>query len=281
MRNDYKLRNAVDRYRRVGFTLIELLIVIAIIALLAMILFPVFARAREGARRASCSSDLRQIALGMQQYVKDCDDRYPNVIQTINDGTRWYGLGWAQMLSPYVKNTQIFQCPSERFLQNPHIKSASQPTYFWPNYSDYFYNLNIAQTQLAVNTSSFDPIGIQESVLSNPPLTILLGDTWNEGSGASQNMPVAYEGEEITLDANGEYASSNFTPGSLAMERHLEGANYALADGHIKWYKHTAIARGYQGLFPGWRYSEPHPGTLGNARPPDSLGPYAVTFAPY
>ena len=90
-----------------AFTLIELLVVIAIIALLAAILFPVFARARENARRASCQSNLKQIALGIKQYTQDYDERFPPAI--VSDGTT---IGCAGAIQPYVKSEQIFQCPS-------------------------------------------------------------------------------------------------------------------------------------------------------------------------
>ena len=89
---------------RRGFTLIELLVVIAIIAILAAILFPVFGRARENARRASCQSNLKQIGLGVMQYVQDYDSRLP----LRGAG----GINWAQRLQPYAKSTQLFKCPS-------------------------------------------------------------------------------------------------------------------------------------------------------------------------
>ena len=87
--------------KKTGFTLIELLVVIAIIAILAAILFPVFARARENARRASCQSQEKQIALGFKQYLQDYDELYPTV------------GNWAPALDPYMKSTQIFKCPSD------------------------------------------------------------------------------------------------------------------------------------------------------------------------
>src|SRR5262245_63205815 len=95
--------------RKDGFTLIELLVVIAIIALLAAILFPVFGRARENARRSACQSNLKQLGLGMMQYVQDNDERFPRLV--IQSGV--YSDGWAGDIYPYVKSSSVFQCPSE------------------------------------------------------------------------------------------------------------------------------------------------------------------------
>src|SRR3954465_1382903 len=94
--------------KRLGFTLIELLVVIAIIAILAAILFPVFAKAREKARQISCVSNLKQMGLGIMQYVQDNDE-------CMIPRTLYYNGSdhvWTQLMQPYVKNQNIFQCPS-------------------------------------------------------------------------------------------------------------------------------------------------------------------------
>src|SRR5438067_850485 len=98
--------------KRTGFTLIELLVVIAISAILAAILFPVFAQAREKARQATCLSNTKQIGLGLSMYVQDYDESFPNV---------WFNYSaiggpaylWVRVLMPYVKNTGVWACPSQ------------------------------------------------------------------------------------------------------------------------------------------------------------------------
>ncbi len=95
---------------RRGFTLIELLVVIAIIAILAAILFPVFARAREKARQTSCLANVKQIMLSSQMYADDYDERM--ISHRTNDGSGTY-VYWGEVLQPYLKNKQILACPSD------------------------------------------------------------------------------------------------------------------------------------------------------------------------
>jgi prepilin-type N-terminal cleavage/methylation domain-containing protein/prepilin-type processing-associated H-X9-DG protein len=109
--------NQISSFKRNGFTLIELLVVIAIIAILDSILFPVFARARENARRASCLSNLKQLGLGIMMYTQDYDETYPYCYK--------YPLKWPDEIMPYVKSAQVFRCPSGEVLsgswENPNI----------------------------------------------------------------------------------------------------------------------------------------------------------------
>src|SRR6476619_7559159 len=94
--------------KQTGFTLSELLVVIAIIAILAAILFPVFAQAREKARSISCLSNMKQLGTAIQMYNQDYDETYP-----FANPDCWWGNTWGNTVQPYVKSTQIFKCPSD------------------------------------------------------------------------------------------------------------------------------------------------------------------------
>src|SRR5262249_40598825 len=96
-----------------GFTLIELLVVIAIIAILAAILFPVFAQAREKARSISCLSNEKQVSLAILQYVQDYDENMPNGVMVDSSDIARAGLGWYGQCYPYIKNAQVGKCPDD------------------------------------------------------------------------------------------------------------------------------------------------------------------------
>lgn len=219
-----------------GFTLIELLVVIAIIAILAAILFPVFARARENARRASCQSNLKQIALGVFQYVQDYDERMPQQWQDRN-GSGGYNpttpptenndQGWTMLMQPYLKSLQIFQCPSQ-----PLVPSTAGA----PNNNDYWINI------LATSRS--------QAEFEEPTNTVLLGDG-GSGSAAAGLTGCATDG--VTPCTTAHAGRSAFIVSGQANDkahRHLEGANFAFADGHVKWFKgnpdntNTAVMNG-------------------------------------
>ncbi len=108
-----------------GFTLIELLVVIAIIAILAAILFPVFARAREKARQTSCLSNMKQLALGVIMYCQDYDEMYPSLYSYANSNTqlRW----WEDKLQPYIKNWQLTICPSSTVYTYTYARPPEGP----------------------------------------------------------------------------------------------------------------------------------------------------------
>ncbi|HEV2471818.1 MAG TPA: DUF1559 domain-containing protein, partial [Chthonomonadales bacterium] len=144
------------RSRR-GFTLIELLVVIAIIAILAAILFPVFAQAREKARAISCLSNMKQISLGLLMYVQDYDELFPksNFYDTTNYppfGANDYEWSSQRCIGPYIKNGQIFQCPDDSIAANPQkFWSAGLPTSITPYPLSYCAN--------AASNSDFSALG--------------------------------------------------------------------------------------------------------------------------
>src|ERR1700712_4301073 len=103
--------------RQRGFTLIELLVVIAIIAILAAILFPVFAKAREKARQTACISNMKQMGLGFMMYVQDNDEAFPS--------SAYYGYGWGGKIYPYVKSKPVYTCPDDLHTVEPAILAVS------------------------------------------------------------------------------------------------------------------------------------------------------------
>lgn len=247
------------RTHKQGFTLIELLVVIAIVAILASILFPVFARARENARRSSCMSNLKQIGLGIIQYTQDYDEYYPptwygrqtngtygsftqNQAGTpgrhftvcdggsCNNGGAGNWITWMDVIYPYVKNVQLFVCPSSF---DPEKNGGPIPDY---QYSGAFGN-TAGETMASTDTDDFGVYryGLRITGTSTPVAAVV--------HPARAVMVVEASGSRSQYISSGSprfwqvYSASepqNFRP-------HLEGSNIAYGDGHVKWMSLTSM----------------------------------------
>ncbi len=197
---------------RRGFTLIELLVVIAIIAILAAILFPVFARAREKARAASCLSNLKQLDLGCAMYSQDFDEKYvPKCLdRTAADMSRY----WYNLVQPYIKNQQVFRCPSHAWTGGKCSCGAGEDRPAAPSYD--------MPCSGAGSNSSMGIIGggRSDAEVLAPASTIYFSDIYCSAT-------------TMTTNADGVVARMSNT----TSKPHNDGFNAAYADGHAKWLR--------------------------------------------
>ncbi|BDI30469.1 hypothetical protein CCAX7_25200 [Capsulimonas corticalis] len=255
-----------------AFTLIELLVVIAIIAILAAILFPVFAKAREKARQISCASNLRQLGLGMMQYTQDYDESYPG----LNGGNPSFqnnpwntGPNWESAIYPYVKSVGVYQCPDAPYKLNSYA-------YNWGiawNNSNGAQNHNFG-TPIATLTSPSNTVMLFEWYGSgNPPAPAGTGSAWppapyNDPSSSLYAGVVGNNGWQIGLGCNAPYqvGLSWHNPDNRNNSPFNEG-NYVAADGHVKFLRCSSISYSAGGVNP-------------NNEAPDALTPgVAMTYS--
>jgi prepilin-type N-terminal cleavage/methylation domain-containing protein/prepilin-type processing-associated H-X9-DG protein len=215
-----------------AFTLIELLVVIAIIAILAAILFPVFAQAREQARSASCQSNLRQMSLAINIYAQDFDETYPAGSRTVSINGVDYAFRWMDQINPYVKNAQIYTCPSQS-----NFRWAGRPTTGGSSGS-YGYNSRFLNNQIM-------------AAINKPAETIAVGDT--------PGTPEQGARYGITCPSTPVYSSNRYRIKPMTAViwnnptwprcqswphyRHHEKANVSWLDGHVKTFTQGALER--------------------------------------
>jgi prepilin-type N-terminal cleavage/methylation domain-containing protein/prepilin-type processing-associated H-X9-DG protein len=213
--------------RTSGFTLIELLVVIAIIAILAAILFPVFARAREKARQSSCQSNEKQLMLAYLAYIQDYDERTPN--QWFFSSTGGTGYTWVDALMPYVKNLQLFDCPSA---------GRRTTLYTTPNGLG-FIGVNSGSVSYGINTCYW---GGYAGSASGPPANNVNGR--NLGLIKVPAETVTFLDWTYTEYGNQYDISANIynMPPADPPYRHNEMANVSFVDGHVKAYPRGGLA---------------------------------------
>lgn len=211
----------VGNKTRTAFTLIELLVVIAIIAILAAILFPVFGRARENARRASCQSNLKQIGLGIMQYTQDYDETLPRRF------TGQEANSWRRTTFPYTKSTQLFSCPSNtgnatntRDSSTTNLQNAGYDPLTAPRF-------NI----------SYGANGLDDLTTNNRG-----GGTSPMRSGGAANLSAIGDSARTILvtETTADFSEAVFSNPANMFNGHLGTVNFLFADGHVKALKPTA-----------------------------------------
>lgn len=255
--------------KKKGFTLIELLVVIAIISLLAAIMFPVFSRARENARRSSCQSNLRQIGLGVLQYVQDYDEMMTRACYTSdssctekstpvsNDGSSSQPIRykWMDAVFPYVKSEQIFICPSS----NPTVVGYSTAPYSPRTYKTRgrittvsgewghkfgSYGINNAYP---LNTvwQVHGPMGRKVSTMTSPATTVLAADAnggfyFGPSTATPSDVMAVLTNVEPNLLLDGSLGNQDQAAAAI-VQRHFDMTNVLFCDGHVKAQKFSAL----------------------------------------
>jgi prepilin-type N-terminal cleavage/methylation domain-containing protein/prepilin-type processing-associated H-X9-DG protein len=246
--------------KRVGFTLIELLVVIAIIAILAAILFPVFAKAREKARQTSCASNEKQLGLGFMQYVQDYDETYPTGMGAVSSATTGGNAqNWTQQIYSYVKSTAVYTCPDDpSVLAAPYtvVSYATNEQFRFYTGSTYI-PIPIAKLTAPSSTVMLCEVTMGNSAKSDPAGTTPDAYGWitygiySAGNAYSVQDSTGWTGQypngelQTGLFYNNATGAAQGVQPFLSTGLHTDGSNYLLADGHVKWLRATNVSPGY------------------------------------
>jgi len=200
---------------RRGFTLIELLVVIAIIAILAAILFPVFAKAREKARQTSCLSNLKQLGTAVLMYTQDYDERFPPNYSYCVGGTQLFW--WDDLVQPYVNNRQLFICPSSTVYGYTYARPPGLP-----NPLDFTYDANAMGSTAGTDWGAGGPmrgsgVGQNLALVALPAECIMLCEAWS-------TREISHADRTDCFDADNGYIRKD----------HNDMANWTFCDGHVK-----------------------------------------------
>lgn len=217
-----------------GFTLIELLVVIAIIAILAAILFPVFAQAREKARQTACLSNIKQLGIAFMQYSQDYDETFTCGIS----GTRY--SGWAYTVMPYVKNTSVFACPSDTYVSTSagtYTLSYAYSPWLMGYNSGNAINPPVVAAQMRAPASSVMLCEVTGNSLRNDE-----ADKSGSTDGYTSHGGVTL----LAVGLLGGYPAPQpvANPSWWGPARHNGGANWLACDGHAKWLMGSMVSPG-------------------------------------
>lgn len=262
-------RNAAIR----GFTLIELLIVIAIIAILAAILFPVFARARENARRSACQSNLKQIGLGLAQYTQDYDERMPiqqgaNVLNfmtpaaTTPPGTP-LTMNLFYQIYPYIKNTGVYRCPSGAPFPDT---GTLRPTA--TNNTSYVMNGVVLHDDANTGTTNPHQPALNIAVIPNAAEIIVVQEFAFATNSYLQRPRPNVVGSGYRYDywhGSNTYSTATCPNVTCIADEHFGGGNLLFCDGHVKWRDVTTMHAGEFGLSPDDDFDDANIGHCNNA----------------
>ena len=247
-------RRRIGQY---GFTLMELLVVIAIIALLAAILFPVFARAREKARQTACASNLKQLGLAILQYTQDYDEHMPRGRYGDACCTGYYYENWSFSIYPYVKSSGIFTCPDDptkpttyNVLANSNPVPMSYAFNVDAIATHYGYPPNYPPASMAVYNAPALTIWLAESAGDfNDPASYITANSNEPGAVFVPGSPTPNEGDDYLVTGPlGAHGAPTNPEGSTPFPNgvHSDGSNFLLADGHVKWMKGSQISTGME-----------------------------------